>query len=573
MSGPKRRRRVVLGVGVAVVLWLLVVGWLLASARSSVAAGARDLRAVRSDASVASLVEPATRGRLDAAHRHFVDGQHRLGNPVLAPLRVLPVAGRHVRAADRVASTSAEGTAIAASTLDDLAALTRRPHASRPDRVRTLRDLGALAARTRRSLSALDPGRPDALVGPLGDAVAELRDQQACAVRGAAHLEATSRALADVIDGPAPYLLLGANNAEMRNGSGMFLSAAELRFDHGALALGDVRPTADLVLAPGSVPVRGDLAANWPWLDPGRDLRNLGLTADFPQSAAVAVANWRQVPGTAPVAGVIAIDVDGIRSLLRAVGPVEVDGVRYTADTVRGELLRQQYRRFGDDRSARRDQLGAVARAVFARIEAGDWKLEDLATELADAVAGRHVLIWSADPGHERAWRDAGADGHLSDRSIAVGLINRSATKLDSWLAARATISVDGRRITIAYEVTNSAPADGPAYLVGPNVSGLAAGDHRGLVVANLPAGTTDVAIEGARAFLRGGDGPTVVVGGEVVVRRGQTVTVTVTGLLPAGLDQVVLEPSARVPRTRWVVDGTTIERDRRRTLTLRVDR
>ncbi len=69
----------------------------------------------------------------------------------------------------------------------------------------------------------------------------------------------------------------------------MFLSAATLGFDQGRLELGDVRPTQELVLPPGSVPVTGDLAANWPWLDPGRDLRNLGLTADFPQSAALAV--------------------------------------------------------------------------------------------------------------------------------------------------------------------------------------------------------------------------------------------------------------------------------------------
>ena len=37
------------------------------------------------------------------------------------------------------------------------------------------------------------------------------------------------------------------------------------------------------------MPASGDLAANWPWIDAGRDLRNVGLTADFPQSAALAV--------------------------------------------------------------------------------------------------------------------------------------------------------------------------------------------------------------------------------------------------------------------------------------------
>src|SRR5690606_27604747 len=117
-------------------------------------------------------------------------------------------------------------------------------------------------------------------------------DQLAQAESAAGDLEAASTALAGVLEGPAPYLLLGANNAEMRNGGGMFLSAAELSFDDGALALGDVSPTAELVLPAGAVPVDGDLAGNWPWLDPGRDLRNLGLSADFPQSAEVAVRTW-----------------------------------------------------------------------------------------------------------------------------------------------------------------------------------------------------------------------------------------------------------------------------------------
>lgn len=568
--GAWTRRRIVATVCAGLLIgWLLAVAWALLGARSQLAAGAADLRAVRREASVASLVAPSSRARLASSRRHFRAAASRIGSPVLLPLRVLPVAGRHVRAVERVAETSAAGTEVAADALRDLTELTQRPRGRGPERVATLQALAQLAERTRSRLRALDPGSPDALFGPVGDGVAELRDQRASAERAAVNLRDTSMALAEVLDGPQPYLLLGANNGEMRVGSGMALSAAELRFDHGRLALGEVRPTADLVLPEGAVPATGDLARNWPWLEPGRDLRNVGLTADFPQSARLAVDTWAQVPEGGPVAGVILLDVDGMRSLLRVVGPVEVDGVRYTSDTVRGELLRRQYDRFGDDRSARRDQLGGVARAIFERIEAGDWKLEDLATEVADAVAGRHLLIWSADADHQRAWRAAGADGHLRDRSISIGMANRSGTKLDSWLDATATVATAGRRITVTYRVVSSAPAEGPAYVVGPNARGLEAGDHRGLVVANLPAGTTDVRMAGARVFLQGGDGPTVVVGGEVEVRRGATVTVTVTGVLPSGLTSVVLEPSARIERTRWVVEGRALARDRRRTVEL----
>ncbi len=54
---------------------------------------------------------------------------------------------------------------------------------------------------------------------------------------------------------------------------------------------------------------------------------------------------------------------------------------------------------------------------------------------------------------------------------------------------------------------------------------------------------------------------------GELSLKRGATAVVEVSALLPAGLTQIVLEPSARVPATVWEVDGATYELDRRRTL------
>jgi hypothetical protein len=586
MLGRWSRRRWLVTVGLAVALaalgWAAIATFLVLGARHDLDAGAERLRAVRRQATIAGLVSPATRARLAAAEHDFERARRRLGSTWLAPVRMVPVASRQLRAATRLADTSRRGAAVARVTLADLDALTRAPHRTGPQRLAVLDDLGALARRTRARLGALDPGSTRGLLGALGGAIDDLADERERAIDAVDQLGQVSGALREVLAGPRPYLLLGANNGEMRAGSGMYLSAAELALGGGRMRLGEVAPTADLVLPEGSVPVTGDLAANWPWLDPGRDLRTLGLTADFPQSARLALRSWSAVRaahptldvGHGPPVGVMVLDVDAIRSLLRVVGPVEVDGVRYTADTVRGELLREQYRRFADDRAARRDQLGAVARAVFDRLEAGRWSFTDLATELADAVAGRHLLAWSADADQARAWRAAGVDGHLAGDSLSAALVSRSATKLDSWLdtsleVASVPDSGHRRRVTLTYRIEDRAPGSGPAYLVGPAVEGLAAGDHRGLVVVNLPAGTTEVVARGGRTFLQGGDGPTVVVGAEVTVRRGRTATVTVTALLPAGLDHLAVEPSARIPRTRLTVDGRTWERDRRRTVRL----
>ncbi len=62
--------------------------------------------------------------------------------------------------------------------------------------------------------------------------------------------------------------------------------------------------------------------------------------------------------------------------------------------------------------------------------------------------------------------------------------------------------------------------------------------------------------------------------GGEINIRELQPRMrllgkLTVTAVLPAGVDAVTLEPSARIGRTRWTIDGTAIGRDRRQTVAL----
>lgn len=569
-----RCRTVVVVVLLGVVVWGAAAAWLLLDARAALEDGRVELQAVRRGATPSTLLDSDTGRALDRAGSDLARARSRLRSPLLTPLRLVPLVGRHLRAGDRVVATAQGASTLADDAVADLGDLAEQPVSDGPERLAALDDLAGIVSRTQRGLARLDPGSPDALVGPLGDAVAELGAERDDSVASLRRADQAIGAVTRVLGGPAPYLLIGANNAEMRAGSGMFLSATSLGFDHGALDLGDVRPTEQLVLPVGAVPVTGDLAANWPWLDGGRDLRNMGLTADFPQSAALAATNWAQVPGGGEVGGVIVVDVDALRGLLRAVGPVEVDGVRYTAETVRGELLRAQYARFGDDREGRRDQLGEVAKAVFERIDDGDWELDRLATALVDAVQRRNLLVWSADDEVQDALATAGADGHLRADSLSVAVLNRGAEKLDAYLDTSATLAserVGGGRVAVSltYRITNRAPGKGPKYQVGPNISGLEAGEHRGIVVVNLPAGATDVTLAGATQTLAGSDGPTLVMAGEVALRRGESVDVEVSAVLPAGLEQVVLEPSARIPRTRWTVEGQTFDIDRRRTVAL----
>ncbi len=575
MRRVRIRTVVLIGAGI-VVVWLAAAAWMLADAGRAMREGQQRLSSVRADATATSFLDGDTDRRLADAEDRFARARTRLRSPLVAPLRIVPVLGRHLRAGDDVVATAQGSTEVVRGAVAGLQALSERDLAAGPGRVEILRDLSELVGTTATDLAALDPGTGDGLAGPVARAVDDLKADHDGAVEGLQRAHRTVEAVADLLDGPRTYLLIGANNAEMRAGSGMFLSTATLHFQDGSMNLGDVRPTASLVLPAGSVATDGDLARNWPWLDVGRDLRSLGLTADFPQNADVARRFWAEVPDGGEVDGVIVVDVDALRELLRVVGPVEVDGITYTTDTVRGELLKKQYQRSGDDHKAvadRRDRLGDVAWAVFERIEDGDWSLDELATALVDVVQRRHLMIWSADGDTQEAWTSNGADGRLRDDSVSVALVNRGAEKLDAYLDTAATITTGGgptgREIEISYRITNRAPAEGPRYQLGPNIEGLVAGEHLGIVVVNLPAGTTGVALDGARLTLSGGDGPTVVVAGEIGLQRGASTTVTVTATLPDGLARLVVEPSARIPKTSWEIDDHVYELDRRRTVTL----
>ena len=56
-----------------------------------------------------------------------------------------------------------------------------------------------------------------------------------------------------ILQGPATYLLLAGNNAEMRSGLGAFLEAGIVTTGNGELHLSDMVPTTSLTLPPGAV--------------------------------------------------------------------------------------------------------------------------------------------------------------------------------------------------------------------------------------------------------------------------------------------------------------------------------
>jgi hypothetical protein len=568
MSAPRSfRRRKWFFLLASGALWALLAAASLAGGAVELARGERAALVARR--TVSSALEAGRPGGADAlrtAADHFDRAHLLLTNPVVAPLRWAPVLGRQVQVAGAAAGSGERLATAGADAVERLARLLDRPPEVGADRVRAAEDLVDLLTDARAAAGRVDLGPDEGLL----PAVARRRRRFATkAAEATSTLDRGVRsasAVADLVRGPRRYLLLAANNAEMRAGSGMFLAAGTLMTRDGDLTLSPMRRTEDLVLPGDGVPYGdADLEARWGFTHPNREWRNLGLTPRFDATAPLAARMWEAATGE-QVDGVLAIDVVALGRLVDATGPVDVDGTSYDGEAIVPYLLHDQYGAIvaGKGRSQaqaeRREDLGAIASEVATAITAGSFSTDDLARALLDAVAGRHLLAWAADPAAQRGWVAAGVDGAVDGDELALALLNRGGNKLDPLVRLTSELSArpapdGGIRFTAKVRVRNIASSAELPYVAGPG-GGLPdpPGTYLGLLSLQLPGDVSGVSVEGAPSAVAGGDGPGRVIAADVVVPRGGELTVTFRFTRPADDGRMVIAPSARVPATTWTI-------------------
>jgi len=561
------------------VVWLVVVALVLLWARSDATEGLAMVEKAQSRSSPKDLLEGRATEPLAKARTSFRSSSRLMGSPVLAPLRLLPVVGRQLRSGKALTEAAAEISGIGVDVAGEAKQTLSKSHGTGPERIVLLRDLSRLSTGAEARLASVDLGPRRALVGPLASKRRELAEKLGKARTGLRDSGRALDGLAGLLAGPRRYLVLAANNSEMRAGSGMFLSAGELQTANGDFSLSEFRPTAGLKLAPEAAPPieDEDLAARWSSLIPNQEWRNLGVTARFDASAALASRMWTAAGGQ-PVDGVLALDPLALRGLLRATGGVKVDDRRVTADNVDDFLLHDQYAGINnadDPQRARREQLGNIAKAALEALQQRDWDLGGLASGLADAAHGRHLLAWSARPEEQRAWAAAKVDGTLGPRSLAVSVLNRGGNKLDRFLETQAKLRVerDDRSVSATLEILlqNTTPDGESGYIAGPSPgTGAGPGDYVGIVSVNLPAKADSITVEERDTFAAAGpDGPTKVVAVPVNVKKGSAQSLVFRFRLPADHPPIRVEPSARVPAIRWTTPGASFESDEAREIGL----
>ncbi len=555
-------RRVAAVVGVVLLAWSAWLGVRLVQASSQIRTGIHLLERARIGATVATVVQAGPPGDLLRAHAQLAAADQRLGGWAFAPVRVLPVLGRQHRSLRALTRATAGLAAVSIDGVSQARAVLDRPTAPGQDRVALTRELGTIAATSRERLAGMRLGPADGLVGPLRRGRQRLTDELAGSIAGLDRGATAAGAMADFLTGPRHYLVLAANNAEMRAGSGMVLSAGELNVVDGTLALSRLQSVSELPVPAQAVALPADLDQRWGWLTPSVEWSNLMVSPRFDAMAPIAAQMW-VAAGRAPVDGVLSVDPLVLQALLRSTGPVPVEGKRLEATNILEELFHGQYYRYpAAEVTARREALGDEARAAFDAFSTGGWSPATLAAGLVPAARGRHLMAWSANPVEQAGWRAAGVDQALQSDSALVSVLSRGGNKLDPFLHASADLAFwpagPNTDVTLTIGLANTVAEGEPTYIAGPYPgSGVGEGAYLGILAVSLPEVARDIRVDDVdQLAVAGADGPTRVVGLQLALNRGARQAVTLRFRMPGNHGSMRAEPSARIPPVAWSAPG-----------------
>lgn len=566
----RRRRRWAIG---ALLLGLAVWGAVLVTSLVRVTGAAGDVQAtldeLRRSMSVDSLTDGTARELLQELHAELAVIDGAVDQAAIWPLRIVPGVGRQIRAAEAISTAGLGGADIGVELLDELTDLLDRPLPRGAERVALIDHVTGQLAQARGRLSELELGGSGPLLPPLaeahGKASSGLADLDDLLGRGESFARSVRALFAD-----ADHLLLAANNAEMRAGSGMFLQVGMLEGGDGTITPGPLTPAEELRLPPGAVeagsPAYDEL---WGFLRPTVEWRNLGASPRFDVTAELAARMWA-ARGNPPPTGVLAVDPHALRALLAATGPVTVDGMTVGSDDVVGYLLNGQYAGMGAStyqaaQAERRDRLGGIVDAAFGALETADVDPVTLVQGLRDAVRGRHLLAWSPDPDLQAGWRAMDMAGELDADSLLVSVLNRGANKLDPFLEVSSELSFASRDDetwsgVVDVVVRNAVPDGQVRYVAGPwdVVPGSEAyGDYIGILSVNLPGAARNAGIDGVPSLeVASPDGPVLAIASKLRLAQGEERRFRVTFELPRSVESVVVEPDARPQHVRWRAAG-----------------
>ncbi len=281
-------------------------------------------------------------------------------------------------------------------------------------------------------------------------------------------------------DGPRDYLLAAQSNAEVLALGGSVASQSLIRFADGGAKI--VRQ-ADSTDYRSGTPVRTDIDKSA--LDLYNDYLVTHLNTsvgrpDFPTAAKTIRAFWNRDIDPGRIDGVISVDPLALARVMRATGPVTVDGHRITSEDAVSFLLSRAYQLYEPEVA---DEIfKQVAMSVMDKLVGGKFDAPKLLSAISEGIGTGSVMFWSADPAIQRQLAGTPIAGILpkdNTDSTTIGVFYRDASlgsKIDYYLKAQVKASTscaaDGTRTytvstTLWLDLTKAQARRLPSYVTG----------------------------------------------------------------------------------------------------------
>ncbi|MCW2853444.1 MAG: hypothetical protein JWM84_3108, partial [Nocardioides sp.] len=332
-------------------------------------------------------------------------------------------------------------------------------------------------------------------VEPLKTRYRDLAKQVSDAARGLASADTALQVMPAMLgqDGPRNYLLVFQNNAEIRATGGLPGAVSVVRADQGKVEM--TRQVATNSIPQTAEPILPLTKAEYSIYDVllGTYFVDSNFTADFPRTAELMKAHWENVYDD-KIDGVLSLDPVALSYILKATGPITVEGTELTPDNVVDELLHRTYIRLPDPN----DQdafFRDVARAVFERVRTGVGSPQELIRALGRGADENRLYVHSFSESEQGPLAGTEVAGELERDPNAppqVGFYVNDATGAKMSYFLRYDVQVDATYCTDGVQglagtahLTSAAPETAdrlPDYITGAGIYGTKPGSQTVLV-------------------------------------------------------------------------------------------
>ncbi|RIX26608.1 DUF4012 domain-containing protein [Amnibacterium setariae] len=264
-------------------------------------------------------------------------------------------------------------------------------------------------------------------------------------------------------EGARHYLLIFQNNAEERASGGNPASMAMLVVKNGKISLGKQGDSGNFP-RPYTVPPytpTGKGNGDWPkiYTDYASTyVTNITMTPDFPSTAKMARAMWRDQLG-GKVDGVISFDPVALSYLLRATGPVRlVDGTVVDANNAVPFLLYDVYAK-NPNPDVQDAIFASAAQAVFGAVTNGQGDPKSYLAQLQPMMAEQRLKMWSVRSDEQKLLMDSPLGNMLPEdntEKTVLGVYNNddATSKMSYFMDEQIAVTTDTCQATPKYTVS-----------------------------------------------------------------------------------------------------------------------